>query len=59
MLCYTVWLENRQLRVFPFDPFKTGDESRAFNLARQMRDAIPTSSIEFFGFSGVGQLIKD
>jgi hypothetical protein len=59
MLCYTVWLHNRQLRVFPFDPFKVGDESRAFNLARQMRASIPSSSIEFFGVSGVGQLIKD
>ena len=60
MFCYAVFHDNRQLRVFPFNP--TGDDwKRARILAIDMAEKAEASghhyTVEYFGATDVGVTI--
>jgi hypothetical protein len=61
MNCYSVYMENKQVRVFPYSVTEQGDRARAETLALSLyakfRDAGYASSVEWFHMCGVGRTI--
>lgn len=62
MFCYALFLDNKQIKVYPYSIAHPSDEKRALGLAMAMRDAAKANgyhyTIEHFGASGVGTIVK-